>query len=249
MTAARASAVLERVQTFGDLHFYQKWHAVWPVLSRLQARGIRLLDAGCGDGRWSAEIGRRRPAWDVCGVDRDAEGIEKAEHRRCVLRLPNLSYWRAPFDQFSPERSFDVILSVCSTHYERTVDDTAHLFRLMNSWLIDDGLMILLVPRCVREAPFVSALTRPQWHDVFSRDALAHLCNDNGFVLDHIAPCIGRLGTVAKQLDWASDRAFPPGAAAISLMARSLALLGTQVAPHPSSSLMWLVVAHRSAAR
>jgi 2-polyprenyl-3-methyl-5-hydroxy-6-metoxy-1,4-benzoquinol methylase len=43
------------------------------------AAGARVLDAGCGTGRYSAELAKR--GFRVSGVDRSAELIEMAEKK------------------------------------------------------------------------------------------------------------------------------------------------------------------------
>jgi SAM-dependent methyltransferase len=229
-------AIYERARTFADLHFYQKWRMVWPQLARLPREGVRLLDAGCGDGRWSAEIASRRPGWVIVGVDRSEAQLEKARERGDVLGLSNLSFEQADFADVAPAKPFDVVLSVCATHYESTLVDTEHLFRRMRAWLAPTGRLLLLVPRCVGEAPFVNRLVRPRWHDLFSRDALVQLCDTSDLTAELIAPCIGRIGTIAKQLDWT-------GGSAVAVLARGMAIVDTHVPPRSDRSLMWLLVA------
>lgn len=236
--AVGTSAVYERARTFADLHFYQKWHTVWPHLARLPREGVRLLDAGCGDGHWSAEIALRRPGWVIIGVDRSEVEVEKAEKRRDDLGLSNLSFERADFADVAPVRPFDVVLSVCATHYEPTLADTEQLFRRMRAWLAPTGRLLLLVPRCVGEAPFVNRLVRPRWHDLFSRDALVRLCDTSDLTAELIAPRIGRIGTIAKQLDWTSG-------GAVAILARGMAIVDTHVPPRSGRSLMWLLLARR----
>jgi SAM-dependent methyltransferase len=242
---AESGALYRRVRAFTDLHFYQKWHAVWPQLARLDRQGVRLLDAGCGDGQWAVEIARRRPGWTVTGVDRDALAIERARALQEGLNLSNISFEPREFFGFVPIRPFDVVLSVCSTHYGPTTLDIERLFTRMRDWLNPGGQLVMLVPRRVGEAPFVSRLNRPRWHEVFSRQGLTDLCAASDLRPALIAPFIGRLGTIAKQLDWSRGDAPAPASGAMGILARGMALVDAHVPPPSGRSLMWLLVADR----
>jgi SAM-dependent methyltransferase len=242
----RTSVKYQRARMFTDLHFRQKWCAAWPRLAGLPREGIRLLDAGCGEGRWSAEIAARRPGWIVAGVDRDETAIQRAFARRAALGLSNLSFEQREFTYFAPARPFDVVLSICSAHYGPSVDDTERLFQHMHDWLKPSGRVVLLVPRCVAETPFVTRLAHPGWHELFSREALVQMCDAGGLSLELIAPCIGRLGTVAKQLDWMRSEVPALARGALVLLAHGIAMIDAGVSPRSDRSLLWLVVARRA---
>jgi hypothetical protein len=115
----------------------------------------------------------------------------------------------------------------------------------MRDWLAPAARLVLLVPRCVTEAPFVGRLARPEWHDRFSRDALATLCEASGLMPDVIAPRVGLLGTIAKQLDWTRTEVSVAAGSALGVLAKGVALLDAHLPWQSSRSLMWLVIAHR----
>lgn len=75
----------------------QKWLAVWPVLAALPPNGLRVLDAGCGDGTWTAELAARRPQWQLVGVDRDEAGIHHAARKAKRLGLRNVQFLATDF--------------------------------------------------------------------------------------------------------------------------------------------------------
>ena len=244
----RAAARYQRARQFADLHFYQKWRAVWPQLSRLPHRGLRFLDAGCGDGMWSAEIAARRPEWVVTGVDRDEAGIALARQRAASLALPNLSFVHSDFSAFEPPAPFDVVLSICSAHYGATVAGSQPLFLQLHDWLAPNGRVIMLLPRCLPEAPFVDRLTKPVWHQLFSRQNLTELCAHGDLTAETIQPCVGPVGTLAKQLDWTRAAELrQPLSSLVAVFARGLAVADAWVSVPADRSLLWLMVAHRKA--
>ncbi|MCC7009055.1 MAG: class I SAM-dependent methyltransferase [Acidobacteria bacterium] len=232
-----------RGRRFADLHFYQKWRAVWPHLAALGPGRLRLLDAGCGDGVWAEEIATRRPAWTVVGIDRDESALARARERLAMRGRPNVSFEACAFDEFAPKDRFDVVLSICSAHYGATLAGTEPLFVNMRRWLAPGGRLVALVPRCAAEAPFVSGLARPRWHQVFRREDLVALCRAGSLVPDVIEPHVGRVGTLAKQLDWTRAAWVSPAGQAASAMARGLGVLDAAVNTRPRRSLLWVLVA------
>ena len=237
---------LLRVRPFGDLHFYQKWHIVWRQLSRLpRTQPLHVLDVGCGDGRWSLEVALRRPAWTVLGIDRDATEIARGEARRRQLGVTNASFKVSDFATFVPDRRFHVLLGVCSTHYGPTALDTDTLFDGLGSWLLPGARMLLLLPRRREETPFVERLAHPVWHDVFGAARLNDLCASAGCIVDQLIPCVGRVGTMAKQLDWSREHVNQPASSALRLVAQGLVSLDARMPAPRHRSLMWLLIARR----
>jgi SAM-dependent methyltransferase len=236
-----------RARLLADPHFRQKWRAVWRHLARLPRRRVRLLDAGCGDGRWSIEIALRRPCWAVTGIDRDQAFIGRAEARRRALAVPNAEFVVDDFLTFCARPPFDVVLAVCSTHYGRTPGESELLFSRIREWLRPGGSVVLLEPRCRTEAPFVPRLGAPAWHDQFSAAALRRLCDASDLRIDRLDSCIGRMGVLAKQLDWRRGRLVEPMNSAIRVLALGLAALDARLPEPRRRSLMWLLVGHRPA--
>jgi SAM-dependent methyltransferase len=191
---------IERTWGCPEIHTRQKWSALWPFLEKLPETRLRLLDAGCGSGRWSLEIAARRPQWHVVGVDRNADEVTRAESARSSLMLGNASFLAADFLEFQPERRFDVILSVSSAHYLAGEGQGDTLFQRFHRWLAPGGVLLLLGPRRAAEVPAVSFLGRLPSGFGFSASDLRRLCIRNGFEVRLMSPEVGRLGTAAKQL-------------------------------------------------
>jgi SAM-dependent methyltransferase len=227
------------------VHFHQKWRLVWPHLARLPRRGIRLLDAGCGDGQWSIEIAARRPDWMVTGVDRDESVIERAERRRRWLDVPNVDFVARDFFAFSSETPYDAVLGICSTHYGSYPQDTERLFAKMRGWLRPGGRVFLLLPRSRTETSFVTRLGRPAWRDHFDAAGISWVCQRSHLTVDRLDSCIGRVGALAKQLDWQRDGVAEPLNSAIRLLSHGLGLIDAYLPTPRQKSLMWLLVGHR----
>jgi SAM-dependent methyltransferase len=189
-----------------SIHTRQKWAAVWPQLAGLPERGLRVLDAGCGKGTWTLELAARRPGWQILGLDFSETFLREAEESRRRLGIENARFELGDFMRFDPAEPFDVVLSVASVHYLASDGRGDEIFGRFRGWLKPGGTLAVLGPRRVEEAPFVSALTHPPWHPVFTRDALSELCQRNRLRVASLAGCVGPLGTLAKQLNWCVER-------------------------------------------
>lgn len=231
-----------------DIHARQKWMAMWPEMRGLPSSGVRLLDAGCGTGRWALELAARRPGWSVTGLDREAASIREAEKLRKRLGAGNASFVEADFMNYEPELGYDVVLSVASAHYLVAAGAGEELFRKFGSWLNPGGRLLLLVPRRRQEASFVPWLPRPEWQDALSFDDLARLCRSGRLTVEVLRPSIGRAGAVAKQLDWALKGPLRSVAQALGLYAFEVGLTHLDAAQdHGSSdpSVMVLLIGRR----
>jgi SAM-dependent methyltransferase len=222
----------------------QKWSVVWPQLENLPTGGVRLLDAGCGDGRWTLEIAARRPNWTLVGIDVNHARIADAEAARARLGLDNVSFVQADFRDASFLSGFDVVLSIASAHYLVASGSGSQLFRVFAGWLKPGGVLCLLGPRAdTRSTPFSSRLPHPAWHDVFSADDLTTLCGSAGLQIESLSGCIGPSAILAKQLSWA----FSKRSVAVRGLLYPVGLVMTSVdrlMPGDSpGSLMWLLKA------
>ncbi len=108
--------------------------------------------------------------------------------------------------------------------------------------------MILLGPRREAEAPFVSWLPRPGWHAVFGREELLRLCEQAGLKIEGLFGLVGRLGTVAKQMEHLSrGRLLPLGLYPLQC---GLTMLDACTQDRKDRrSLMWLLIARRNEMR
>jgi SAM-dependent methyltransferase len=235
---------LHRIWGCPDIHTRQKWMALRPYLNRLPTRGVRLLDAGCGMGRWALELAAMRPHWSVAGVDLNANFIRRAESARHRLGLTNVAFFQSDFLHFQPDHRFDIVLSVSSTHYLVEMGKGMELFRCLRSWLCPGGCLILLGPRRESETPLVSWLPHPGWHNVFSLAELSELCAANGLNVEVLSGRIGRLGTLGKQLSWVAGAGHFPVKLTIYLLGNLLTFIDARTDYAPDRhTLMWLLFA------
>lgn len=236
---------LQRLWGSPDVHTRQKWWALWPELERLPQGPLRLLDAGCGDGTWSLELAARRPHWQITGVDVSVRCIEAARVSQASLGLGNVAFVAEDFLSFRPHDRFDVVLSLLSAHYLVEAGQGAALFRAFASWLGGDGRLVLYGPRCAAEVPMVRLLPPPfELHQVFSREALCDLCTGSGLRVASLVPSVGRLGTLAKQINRAAAQVQPLAIATYPLQLCLAALDAHTVAGRPDrGSCTWLLVA------
>lgn len=251
--AALRSAPQRWIQSsFGllDIHTRQKWALLRPLLGSLPRRGVCLLDAGCGTGRWALELAARRPEWQIVGVDMDERSIAEARSRGKQLAIGNCTFELSSFLDFQPAGRFNVVLSIASAHYLAKEGKAHALFSRFSKWLMPGGTLLLFGPREPESIPVVDWLP-PLTNDWgFSRLDLLELCRANRLETAvegayGLFPVIGKAATVAKQLAIATDEnpltrvvAYP-----VVWALGSIGLLGPRV-EEPSAA--WLLVARRS---
>jgi SAM-dependent methyltransferase len=223
-----------------DINTRQKWRAVWPYLERLKG-SLSILDAGCGNGRWTLEIAARRPDWIITGVDRDDASIEQAKRNAALLGCTNVSFIAKDFLEFEPENTFDAILSVASAHYLVESGHGERLFECFRQWLSPGGVLVLLGPRRHQEVPQIRALPSLPAHRVFGRADLELLCHSAKLNCESIRPLIGDCGTLAKQLASRCKSRFGRiGAYPVELLLDAADRLGRR---RDGYSAAWLMVA------
>ncbi len=139
------------------------------VLERLQLRGDeRVLDAGCGSGRITAELTARLPRGHVVGVDESASMIAAARQRLGAdadLRVMDLLAL-----DFASEQPFDAILSTATFHW---IADHERLFGGLRSLLRPGGR---LVAQCGGRGNI--SILRATANEVLERDPYAEHFRD-----------------------------------------------------------------------
>lgn len=109
----------------GDLRTRQ----VMEVLAAADIRPARVLDYGCGVGKWMDILSRAFPDAQVCGVDISATAVEKAKQRFPDCRLEPFNGVTAPFD----DEEFDLVFSYHVLEHvadvEASISDIGRLLR------------------------------------------------------------------------------------------------------------------------
>jgi SAM-dependent methyltransferase len=232
-----------------DIHTRQKWVLLRPLLGSLPRRGVRLLDAGCGTGRWALELAARRPEWHVTGLDMDERSIAEARARCKRLAIKNCTFELSSFLDFEPSERFDVLLSVASAHYLAREGKAQALFSRFSQWLVPGGTLLLYGPREPESIPVVNWLPHLTNDWGFSRLHLLELCRANRLETAiegayGLFPVIGKAATLAKQIAIATDENPITRAVAYPfvLTLGSIGLLSPRI-EEPSAA--WLLVARR----
>jgi 2-polyprenyl-3-methyl-5-hydroxy-6-metoxy-1,4-benzoquinol methylase len=123
---------------------------------------IRILDAGCGDGRLSIALAGRHRYWDVTGVDLREDLLERARRLAARKKLQNVSFSHQDLTHGLPAGQYDVVLALeCLSEIP---DDAAALDALVHA-MRPGGLCLVHVP----EATWTPILrwSDPRWrHEV-----------------------------------------------------------------------------------
>ena len=183
-------------------------------------------------------------------MDRARGCIEAADVLRRRLALRNVDFVQCDFRAFHPVAPFDVVLSVASAHYLIEEGRGDELFDSFREWLVPDGLLLLLAPRCRGDVPCWPALPPPfTLRDVVARGTLPALCRTADLRVERMVPVVGLVGTVAKQLSRAASGSRLLAAATYPLQYAGATL--DRLAPYTAGgtcSSHWLLLARRGAA-
>ncbi len=185
-----------------DIMVRYKWRILWRELKTIpQDRRVRMLDAGCGAGSWSLEIARRRPNWEIVGIDLSGDGIRTAEKNAKILGVKNCSFEQVDFLNYTgdPERKFDLVLSVSSFHYLLENGMGSELTRRVSEWVRPGGILLFMGPRRSEETHFRKAFKKDKWHSVFSRKELEDITANSGFSIVKLRPEMFLFATWIKE--------------------------------------------------
>jgi len=127
------------MQDFDDLYEACRVVTIRETLQRLPAKPQRVLDFGCGEGRYLAVAARQFPEARLAGCDVSAVALEHAASRWPRAEFVLIEEGRAPL----PDGSFDLILCIEVLEHVRDVETaTRELGRL----LAPGGHLILTTP-------------------------------------------------------------------------------------------------------
>lgn len=100
--------------------FYRRWAepSLTPLYRRIGAEipieEGRLLDVGCGPGKFDRLLAAANPALEVVGLDASPDMLRQA---RRGPALPNLEFREGSVEEASFERGFDFAVTVLSFHH------------------------------------------------------------------------------------------------------------------------------------
>jgi SAM-dependent methyltransferase len=140
---------------------------------------VRVLDAGCGDGSFTQAVARRRPEWEVVGLDVNEELLERARLRAAASGIENVTFRHADLTAELGDAEFDGVAAIqCLEEIEA---DELALFSIVRA-LKPGGLFVAQVPE--REWRPVLPWAEPTWrHEVrhgYRREELVALLERAG---------------------------------------------------------------------
>ncbi|MCC6179581.1 MAG: methyltransferase domain-containing protein [Chloroflexi bacterium] len=171
-------------------------HVTWGqrVLARLHLRGDeRILDAGCGTGRLTAELLGRLPNGRVLAVDISENMLAVAREHLAPRFGSQVTFLCANLQDLTLAEPVDAIFSTAALHW---VPDHARLFRHLHGALRPGGWLVaqcgggpnikLLVDRSealMRQTPYAESfgMWRGPW-EFADAETTAHRLEEAGFV-------------------------------------------------------------------
>lgn len=145
----------------------------WAAFTRLCPirSGQRVLDIGCGVGRWSVRMAAQGA--QVLGVDISSRMIDMAEpHAGVEYRVA------AAHELDCPDQSFDVVVSVTVLQHITDPDELKRALRNLRRMLKDSGRFFVLEYSPLRTLPsneltYMRYRTNQQWIDLMAGEGFA----------------------------------------------------------------------------
>ena len=184
-----------------DINIRQKWNILFPILKQnIGNKQLSLLDAGTGEGEWMFELSLRYPNLTCTGVDFSEKAINTAKKNASKLGLNSTEIYCNDFLKYTPNKEFDIILSVASYHYLMEINKGDELFSRTLDWLKPEGKLICFIPRTASEVTISGKYKPLPKHSVASYKDIEGVCNKAGFVIEKLTPCINSKAILAKQM-------------------------------------------------
>jgi ubiquinone/menaquinone biosynthesis C-methylase UbiE len=174
------------------------WEARRRFLLDHAGRGSRVLDWGCGEGRFTAEL-------EAAGAEPIGADVAEAALRRARQAHPGLRLELVPYEGPLPfpDSAFDVVW--ISEVIERVADAGPFLGEARRV-LRADGVVLITTPSAGRLRTLISGVPDPSSDrlHLYTRRTLERALRDAGFAsvsVRRFGSRRGRLGAVARQVD------------------------------------------------
>jgi len=205
----------------------QRFELTLATIERLAGtEGVRVLDAGCGDGLLAEAVARRNPAWLVVGFDASPTMLAQARTRIASTGLENVELVEGDLTQGVAGSGYDVILAIeCLSE----IEDDRGVLRVLAGALAPDGRLLVHVPE--RDWRPVLHGSPATWrHEVrhgYDRAELIELIEGTGLTVIELHGSYRRLVQVAQEMrdrikqapTWVRALAFPVMVLAVRLEA------------------------------
>jgi SAM-dependent methyltransferase len=167
----------------------------------------RILDVGCGDGRFLQVLRDFGPKeWELVGVDFDPAAVERCRARGFTALAKRVE------DMAGEDGTFDaVVMLQLIEHVEDPVALTRRVFALLRS----EGVFVVETPNL---AGWDYALFKKRWWghyhfprhwNLFSRTSLHRMLEDAGFVIDRSEQLISTSAWTISFGNYFLDRGYP----------------------------------------
>lgn len=147
-------------------------------------RGGVLLDAGCGEGYYTAELKRRCPSLAVCGIDISKDALRMANARSKQLETAVASVFSLPLSDASVDVTVSVFAPTADAELARVIKPGGHLIRVIPTERHLYGLKSAIYPEVRLNKPEripidgFTLLSRRELHDTVTLrapDDIRHL--------------------------------------------------------------------------
>ena len=160
------------------------------VVAFVPVAATRVLDVGCWQGAFGAELKRRRPGLSVVGIEADPQAAEVASSR-----LDRVIAGRFPVDVAPEDGPFDCV--VFNDVLEHLVDPWEAL-RRTRALLSDSGTVVAVIPNIRHVRAVVPLVVRGRWDYAdtglldrthlrfFTRSTMIELFETTGYAVESI---------------------------------------------------------------
>jgi len=167
----------------------------------------RILDVGCGDGRFLQvlhDFGSRE--WELVGVDFDPLAVERCRARGFTAHQKRVE------DMVAEDGTFDAVVMLQLIEH---VEDPVAIARRVFALLRKGGIFVVETPNL---AGWDYALFRKRWWghyhfprhwNLFSRESLERMLRDAGFVIDRSERLISTSAWTISFGNYFLDRGYP----------------------------------------
>jgi 2-polyprenyl-3-methyl-5-hydroxy-6-metoxy-1,4-benzoquinol methylase len=167
----------------------------------------RILDVGCGDGRFLQvlhDFGSKE--WELVGVDFDSAAVERCRRRGFTAFAKRIE------DMAEEEGTFDAVVMLQLIEH---VEDPVVITRRVLALLRPDGVFVVETPNL---AGWDYRLFRRRWWghyhfprhwNLFSSDSLVRMLTDAGFVIDRTDSLISTSAWTISLGNYFLDRGYP----------------------------------------
>jgi ubiquinone/menaquinone biosynthesis C-methylase UbiE len=175
-------------------------NTVMSAIKRLNPEGKLILDAGCGDGLYTAWLAYKHPTTKITGVDLNPTSIDKARQLQHLLPVDNLKLYQADLSKPFANSCYD--LAYCIDVLEHIQDDDLVLKNLALA-LKPTGTLLLHAPLSNQKRYFKSFRSWQQNDHVrqgYQEDNLKAKLELNGFKLISTQYTFGWAGALAWEI-------------------------------------------------